>query len=81
LRSLEPNLVATAVPSDINIILRGSKEGLARVRAESITAFVDLAGLGAGEYTLGVQVNASHDAGVARIIPATVQVIISRARP
>jgi YbbR domain-containing protein len=81
LRSLEPNLVATAVPSDINIILRGSKEGLARVRAESITVFVDLAGLGAGEYTLGVQVDASHDAGVARIIPATVQVTISRARP
>jgi YbbR domain-containing protein len=81
LRSLEPNLVASAVPSDINIILRGSKEGLARVRAESITAFVDLAGLGAGEYTLGVQVDASGDAGVARIIPATVQVNIARAKP
>jgi YbbR domain-containing protein len=81
LRQLDPNLVATAVPSDINIILRGTKEGLARVKAESITAFVDLAGLGAGDYTLGVQVDASRDAGVARIIPATVQVTISRAKP
>jgi YbbR domain-containing protein len=81
LRNLDANLVARAVPSGISIILRGSKEGLARIRAENVTAFVDLAGLGAGDYSLGVQVDASHDAGVARIIPATVQVTIARVQP
>jgi YbbR domain-containing protein len=81
LRNVDAHLVASAVPSAISIILRGSKEGLARTRTENITAFVDLAGLGAGEYSLGVQVDASRDAGVARIIPATVQVTVSRVKP
>src|SRR5262245_46447117 len=81
LHNLEANLIARAMPSGISIILRGSKEGLARVKAESITAFVDVASLGPGDYTLGVQVDASRDAGVARIIPATVQVTISRVKP
>ena len=81
LRNLAPNLVAPAVPSAVDVILRGSREGLARVRAESIAAFVDLAGLGAGEYTLGVHADASHDAGVTRIIPATVQVTITSVKP
>jgi YbbR domain-containing protein len=81
LRNLERNLVATAVPSGISIILRGSKEGLARIRAESIAAYVDLVNLGAGDYSLGVQVDAPRDAGIARVIPATVQVTISRAKP
>jgi YbbR domain-containing protein len=81
LRNVAATLVARAVPSGISIILRGSKEGLARIKADNITAFVDLAGLGAGDYSLGVQVDASRDAGVARIIPATVQVTISRVQP
>jgi YbbR domain-containing protein len=81
MRSLNPNFVGRVMPSDISIVLRGSKEGLARVKPDSITAFVDLAGLGAGDYTLGVQVDASHDAGVARIIPATVQVTVTRVKP
>jgi YbbR domain-containing protein len=81
LRNVAATLVARAVPSGISIILRGSKEGLARIKADNITAFVYLAGLGAGDYSLGVQVDASRDAGVARIIPATVQVTISRVQP
>lgn len=81
LRSLGPGLVATAMPSGISIVLRGSKEGLSRIKADNIVAYADLAGLGAGEYSIGVQVDAPHDAGVARIIPATVQVIIARAKP
>jgi YbbR domain-containing protein len=81
LKNVEPNLIATAVPSGISIVLRGSKEGLARVKAESITAYVDLANLGVGDYSLGVQVDAPRDAGVARVIPATVQVAVSRAKP
>jgi YbbR domain-containing protein len=77
LRNLGANLLARAIPPETNVILRGSREGLNRVSADSVIAFVDLAGLGAGEYTLGVHVDASQDAGVARIIPATVQVTIT----
>jgi hypothetical protein len=79
LRSLEPN---SSRPPCRRTSTSSCAAGRPRaVRAESITAFVDLAGLGAGEYTLGVQVDASGDAGVARIIPATVQVTIARAKP
>jgi YbbR domain-containing protein len=81
LHNLDANLVARAVPSGISIILRGSKDGLARIKPDSITAFVDLGGLGAGDYSLGVQVDANRDGGIARIIPATVQVTISRVKP
>ena len=77
LRNLGPGLIATAMPSGISIILRGSKEGLSRIKADNILAYVDLSGLGVGDYSLGVQVDAPHDAGVARIIPATVQVTIA----
>jgi YbbR domain-containing protein len=80
LRNVGANLVARVTPSETSIILHGSREGVARVKTESITAFVDLAGLGPGEYTLGVLVDASGDAGVARIIPATVQVTITRVK-
>ena len=38
--------------------------------ADDVVPFVDLAGLGAGEYTLAVHVDAVADAGVARVEPA-----------
>jgi YbbR domain-containing protein len=68
------------MPTGISIILRGSKEGLSRLKADNIVTYIDLAGLGEGDYSLGVRVDAPHDAGVARIIPATVQVTIARAK-
>jgi YbbR domain-containing protein len=64
----------------VQVLLRGSRQGVNRVDPESISAFVDLSGLGAGDYTLGVKVEDSQEAGVARIDPATVQVRITRAK-
>jgi YbbR domain-containing protein len=78
LRNLGPNLSAEAVPSTISVVLRGSREGLSRVDNSEVIAFVDLAGLGPGEYPLEVRVDASDDAGAARIEPSTVQVRIIR---
>ena len=42
-----------------------------------VTAFVDLTGLGPGDYPLEVRVDMPPDAGVARVEPASVQVHIS----
>jgi YbbR domain-containing protein len=81
LRNLGAHLLARAVPPVTDVILRGSRPGLNRVDPGGINAFVDLAGLGVGEYTLGIRVDASQDAGVARVIPATVQVQISSVKP
>ena len=50
------------------------------IQPDDATAFVDLAGLGAGEYTLTVHADSSGDAGVARIDPAAIQVRITIAK-
>jgi YbbR domain-containing protein len=80
LRGVGLGLSAQCLPSAVDVVVRGSKQGVARVDAGGLEAFVDLAGVGAGEYMLGVRVDASQDAGVARIDPATVQVRIFSAK-
>jgi len=77
LRNLGSNLVARAVPNAADVVLRGSREGVNRVDPEVVQASVDLAGLGTGTYTLAVRVDGLQMAGVARILPATIQVKIS----
>ena len=80
LRNLATNLSGEAVPSVVDVTLRGSREGLGRVDADGVSAYVDLAGLGAGQYTLPVRADASRDTGVTRTEPAMVQVRISRVK-
>jgi YbbR domain-containing protein len=79
LRNLSPNLTATALPTAVDVTLRGDKEALSRMEPDDATAFVDLAGLGAGEYTLTVRAESSRNAGVTRIEPASIQVRINSA--
>lgn len=80
LRNLRQNLTARAVPVMVDVALRGSREGLGRMLADEVTAFVDLEGLGAGEYMLTVHVDAPAIAGVASVEPQAVQVSIASAR-
>jgi YbbR domain-containing protein len=77
LRNLGDGLTATVIPSDVDVTLRGNRDILARLQPDDATAFVDLAGLGAGEYMLTVHADSSLDAGVARIEPTAIQVRIS----
>jgi YbbR domain-containing protein len=80
LRALSPNLTAQALPEVVSVVLRGSAEGIGRVQPDAVNAFVDLAGLGAGQYTLTIHVDPSPDAGIARVVPDTVQVRIASVR-
>jgi len=77
LRNVAPNLEAQAIPSAVGLTLRGSREALARVEADDIVAYVDLGGLGPGQYSLTVHADSSPEAGVTRIEPSSVQVRIS----
>lgn len=77
LRGLANALVARAVPADVAVRVRGSREAVGRVEASNVVAFVDVAGLGPGDYTLPVHVEAPAAAGVVSIEPAMVQVTIS----
>src|SRR5262249_49578805 len=49
LRNLGPGLQAEAVPSAVELTLRGNRDALSRVAADELTAFIDLAGLGPGQ--------------------------------
>jgi len=80
LRNLGPNLGARALPAVVAVGIRGSRDALNRVEPDDVTAYVDLAGLGSGEYTLTVRADASRDAGITHVEPATVQVVITSAK-
>jgi YbbR domain-containing protein len=80
MRNLGPNLAADAVPPVVTVVLRGSREALNRVEPDEVRAYVDLAGLGPGQYSLTVRADASREAGVTRIDPPTVQVRIASAK-
>jgi YbbR domain-containing protein len=76
LRSLGSALTAQANPSTVDVIVRGSRESLAGMGSDNINAYVDLSGLGVGQYTLQVRADATRDAGVTHIDPAMVRVRI-----
>lgn len=78
LRNLADGLQAEAQPPAVQLTLRGNRDALNRVDADDIAAYIDLAGLGPGQYTLDVHAQSSPDAGVTRIDPASVQVRITR---
>jgi YbbR domain-containing protein len=77
LRNVGPGLAAEATPTSVDLSVRGRRDALNRVDADDIVAFVDLAGLGPGQYSLTVHADSSTDAGVTRVEPASVQVRIT----
>src|SRR5512132_2457499 len=76
MRNLAHGLSATVQPTLTRVTVRGRREPLNDLRAGSIEAFVDLAGLAPGRYNLRVQVDPSQTFGVVSIEPAVVDVII-----
>jgi len=77
LRNLRSALSAQALPVVVNVGVRGSRETLQKLDPDDISAYVDLAGLGSGLYTLTVRADSSGEAGVTRVEPPTVQVRVS----
>jgi YbbR domain-containing protein len=80
LRNLPPALTAEAMPNAVDVTLRGSRDVMSRIGIDDATVYVDLAGLGAGEYQLTVHADAAHDAGVTNIEPSIVQIRITIAK-
>jgi YbbR domain-containing protein len=76
MRNLAQGLSATVQPTLTRVTVRGRREALGDLRAGSIEAFVDLAGLAPGRYNLRVQVDPSQTFGVSSIDPAVVDVTI-----
>jgi hypothetical protein len=81
LKNLGAGLQAEAMPAAVDLTVRGNRETLGRVSADDLTAFLDLAGLGPGQYSLTVHADSSLDAGVTRVNPESVQVRITCGKP
>lgn len=75
-RNLGAGLTARVQPSVTRVTVRGRRQALDSMRAELIEAFVDLAGLGPGQYNLRVQIDPTQNFGVHATDPAVVQVTI-----
>ena len=76
-RNLGTGLTARITPTVLRVTVRGRRPSLDAIRAASIDAFVDLAGLGPGQYNLRVQVDTTqNDFGVSSMDPSVVQVTI-----
>jgi len=76
-RNLGSGLTARIQPTRVRVTVRGRRPGLDALRSESLDAFVDLAGLGPGQYNLRVQVDTTQsDFGVTSMEPSVVQVTI-----
>ncbi|MEO5896261.1 MAG: CdaR family protein [Vicinamibacterales bacterium] len=75
-RNLGAGLTARVQPTVTRVTVRGRQQALDAMRTEVIDAFVDLAGLGPGQYNLRVQVDPTQNIGVSSTDPAVVQVII-----
>jgi len=80
LRDVAAGLSADAVPPSVSLNIRGTREQIERVDVEHFNAFVDLARLGPGVYTLPVHADGSPDVGVTKIDPSAVQVRIASAK-
>jgi len=75
-RNLGPSLSARVQPLVTRVTVRGKRQALDAIRAEAIDAFVDVAGLGPGQYNLRVQVDPTQNFGVSSTDPAVVHVTI-----
>lgn len=75
-RNLNQGLSAQVQPQTATVTLRGRRDAIDAMRAESLDAFVDLAGLGPGQYNLRVQVDPTETFGVSATEPTVVQVTI-----
>ena len=75
-RNLGAGLTARLQPLLVSVTVRGQREALDSMGAATIDAFVDLAGLGPGQYNLRVQFDPTQSFGVSTAEPAVVQVTI-----
>lgn len=75
-RNLTQGLRANISPQLVLVSVRGSTDAIGDLPGDSIQAFVDLAGLGSGQYNLRVQADPSERVGVTAIDPAIVSVTI-----
>jgi YbbR domain-containing protein len=76
LRGVGERLAARAIPPAVVVVLRGTREAVGNTGTAGVTAFVDLAGLGVGDYRVPVRVESPPKVGAMRVEPIEVRVEI-----
>jgi hypothetical protein len=61
-------------PSTVRVRARGTKEAISKIRDASIVAYVDLEGIGEGDYGLPVRLEPSVDVGLDQLDPTIVNI-------
>jgi YbbR domain-containing protein len=74
LRNVPKGVSAQAVQSAVAVTARGPADVIASLRPDSISAFVDLAGLGPGQYNLSVRVEPGEGFAIVSTSPSAVEV-------
>jgi YbbR domain-containing protein len=75
-RNLNAGLTARIQPQTTDVTVRGRRDAIDVMRPETVDAFVNLAGLGPGQYNLRVEFDPTESFGVTATEPAVVQVTI-----
>jgi YbbR domain-containing protein len=75
-RNVAQGLSAQLSPKFVRVTVRGEQRTLAQLEPDSVEAYLDLAGLGAGRYNLRVQVAPAERFGVVAIEPAVLTVTV-----
>lgn len=73
-RNLAPGLKAGIAPPTVRVRVRGTKEMLGKIRDTSIVAYVDLEGIGRGDYGLPVRLEPTPGIGVDQLDPTVVSI-------
>jgi YbbR domain-containing protein len=74
MRNLARGLTATITPPTVKVRVRGTKEAIAKIRDTSIVAYVDLGGIGRGDYGLPVRLEPTVNVGVDQLDPTIVSI-------
>jgi YbbR domain-containing protein len=73
-RNLGADLRATITPPSVSVRVRGTKAAIAKIRDASIVAYVDLEGIGRGDYGLPVRLEPAAEVGVDQLDPTIVSI-------
>ena len=73
-KSVRRSSSVTITPPAVKVRVRGTKEAIAKIREASIVAYVDLEGIGRGDYGLPVRLEPTAGVGVDQLDPTIVSI-------
>jgi YbbR domain-containing protein len=76
LKGLTANLSGQVVPATVDVRVRGAKQRLDVLHADSVNAYIDVSGLGPGRYDLSVRAEPTEGFEVVGINPETVRIAV-----